>query len=199
MHYSVPFFAWLFLFFLLPGFYPTLDGQPIYNAKIGLHSSALEAELDGVLVEGRLGWQVGLDARIGGGTFYLQPGVYAHRTPLRFTRKDGNPAYGVADSHLFGLRMPLLLGMRLSRDPLITAWHLRAGGELRWNAALAEREGFAPADNDLEPWVPAARLELGLDILFLTVDVGYSLSFSSSFSEVEGRDHGLIMALGISF
>ncbi len=195
------------LSFLLTAFFLSvctlsLPAQPIYNIKAGYHSNSLDTRIDGTQVEARGGWQVGMDARIGGGRFYWQPGLYYHRVPLRYTRVDdtgAEPQIREGSSRMQQLRIPMLLGIRLSSDPVFTYWHFRAGPEAIYAMDLKEAEHFSLDIEQARRWVPALRAELGLDILFVTLDVGYTFSLDPFFDPADGRNHSFLVTLGASF
>lgn len=77
------------------------------NPKAGISLSDMKDATEDVDTKGRMGYQAGVDLRLGG-AFFLQPGVHFQQTGLEV---------GGADIDIRGIHVPALLGLRLGVGP----------------------------------------------------------------------------------
>lgn len=93
--------------------------QVTINPKVGISLSDMKDATDGVDTKGRLGYQLGVDLRLGS-AFFLQPGVHYQQTGLEI----GGTAMDVRSVHvpvLFGLRLGAgVAGVRIVGGPAAT-------------------------------------------------------------------------------
>ncbi|HUG27766.1 MAG TPA: hypothetical protein VMK53_05650, partial [Gemmatimonadales bacterium] len=93
--------------------------QVTINPKVGVSRSDMKDATDGVDTKGRLGYQVGVDLRLGT-AFFLQPGVHYQQTGLEV----GGTTMDVRSVHvpvLFGIRLGAgVAGVRIVGGPAAT-------------------------------------------------------------------------------
>lgn len=155
-------------------------------------------------LDGRVGFQVGPTVRIGKGWWYIQPGLYWIRQGIGFKSDIGPDAVTVDDLkddiYLKGFQIPLVFGANvINKD----AFRLRAqvGFDMGWITGVTKNNYNFDTKYYTSPFY-GARAGLGLDILFLTFDLGLFRGFTNVYdqdvyAQEFGRKVAAIKQLGV--
>lgn len=156
--------------------------QTVINPKIGVNASRLSTDPKVGEVSGRVGYQIGLDARIGD-RVYFQPGLFWFRqsTQLRTASQvDDTPPEELKDNlNRQGLQLLTQVGFNIVDGD---------GFKLRVNAGPAfsvittvDENDFDLNKSDFKGANLTGNAGIGLDIFFLTLDYNYEFGFSDIF------------------
>ncbi len=172
-----------FLFFIAFVFIASITyAQTVINPKVGINASSLSTDPQGQEVKARIGYQLGLDARIGN-RVYFQPGLFYFKQSSRLRTVDQLPGQGVqqleGDLNRQGLQLLTQVGFaivdgegfkfRVNAGPAISVITAANGGGLDLN-----KDKYKGANL-------TGNAGLGLDIFFLTIDYNYEFGFSDVF------------------
>lgn len=159
----------------------TVSAQSGLNPKAGISFSDMKNATADVDTKGRMGYQVGVDLRLGGGVF-LQPGVHYQQVGL-----EQATLLGPYDLDVRSIHVPVLVGLRLGTG--LTALRVAGGGALTMIGSVPENDGGIVKD-DLNERQWGLMAGVGLDLMGLSVDLtgeaGQSRFFGSG-SEVKLR------------
>jgi hypothetical protein len=175
--------TWFIAVFLSLGAFPTF-AQIQFNPQIGVTFADLSVEPRDVLgvelsTEGKAGFLVGADLRIGG-KFYIQPGLFVIGTKTVYTYDNG-VIVDKSEITRYGAKLKGLVGYKL----IDNSFRLRIMGgptydfELSLNAddnPYFDKDQFKSGIFNLDAGV-------GVDILFLTAELGYSWAFTETFDK----------------
>lgn len=178
-----------------------LSAQITVNPKVGVNVSGIDAKLEDFKAEARAGWNAGLDFRLGDGFLYLQPGAHYYSYTARLVQDLDNPN-DVAlkdETTIQNLKLPVNLGLRLLGNNDFFQLHARGGIVPTYTLGVKERSGFALDKESLKDWTFGANVGLGVDILFLTVDLNYEIGLTDYFQNVEGKNNVLTLTAGVKF
>ena len=141
--------------------------------QAGVNGTYLTSDLADIAYSAQVGYQFGLNVRLGG-FFHIQPGVYWQRSQkeLLFTLAD------IQDDVLFDqINVPLLFGIKPIPLKLL---------ELRINTGPSVSFVTSVGDNlvglekeDFKSPVWGLVFGVGVDILFISVDVNYELGLTN--------------------
>lgn len=132
--------------------------QVTINPKIGVSRSDMKDATEGVDTKGRLGYQAGVDLRLGG-AFFLQPGVHYQQTGLEV----GGTAMDVRSVHL-----PVLFGIRLGAG--VAGVRIVGGPAATFVRSVNDDSGGVMQDLLRERRI-GGMLGLGVDVMGFSVDL----------------------------
>jgi hypothetical protein len=182
--------------------------QTQINPVIGVNFSQLVNEPDQVNSESRLGWQFGVNFRMGD-RFYFQPGVHYAQLNSELTPAEGADTISISSfqSNIGVLRVPLLAGLRIfsneDKEALFNI-NVHAGVAAEWILAVDEENAGLTKDDFASP-IFGAVLGAGIDFLFLTLDIDYEIGLTPVFDneqiklDPEPKNNALIISLGGKF
>ncbi len=178
-----------------------LNAQVTVNPKIGVNVSGIDAKLEDFDAEARAGWNAGLDLRLGDGFLYLQPGAHYYSYTARLIQNldDPNDVELKDETTIQNIKLPVNLGLRLLGNNDFLQLHARGGIVPTYTLGVKERNGFAFDKETLKDWTFGANLGVGVDVLFLTVDLNYEIGLTDYFQDVEGKNNVLTLTAGIKF
>ena len=147
--------------------------QLTVTPQAGINSAFLSNDLTGVTYDAEIGFQLGVNFRFGG-FFYFQPGIYYETfnksmiLELSGLRGDFSNGY---------INIPILVGLKIV--PL-TVLDLRLNTGLFYNRLVTVGENDLGLEKDdfvgtTWGWI----LGLGLDFVFLSVDISYEFGMSN--------------------
>lgn len=128
------------------------------NPKAGVSVSDMKDATDGVDTKGRMGYQAGVDLRLGG-AFFLQPGAHLQQTGLEI---------GGADIDVRGVHVPVLFGLRLGAGP---AGVRVVGGPAVTIVRSVNDNASGITEELLRERRLGGMLGVGADLMGLTVDL----------------------------
>lgn len=156
--------------------------QTVINPKAGLNVSRLSTDPQLGEISARVGWQVGLDARIGG-RVYFQPGLFYYKQSSRLqtqTQVEGqDPLDLEEDLNRQGLQLLTQVGFYIVDAE---AFKLRAnvGPAISLLTSVGESETIS--EDNYEGTSLTGNAGIGFDLFFLTFDYNYEFGFSNVFS-----------------
>ena len=189
-------FSLAFTFF---AFSALLSAQFIPNA--GLHGYlndrvvATEINGDQLQLEGRSGWHVGPDFRIGKKVLYVQPGVHYYSTNTRVTdlREVGLPRDLGSQNHV-ALKIPLQAGLRLGLNGT-AAVHLQ-GGPVATTSIKEKLVSDLGGQRDLTIGMQAGA---AVDLLRFNLYARYEWGLTDAWESTPGTADVLSVGVGLVF
>ena len=171
------------------------------NPKVGVNFSGIESELNDITAEARVGWNAGVDFRMGDGLFFLQPGAHYYNYTARLLQNVERPE-DVAfeeETTIQSIKAPVNLGLRITGDNGLLGIHIKGGVTPTYILGVDEREGFAFSKEQLNNFTWGANAGVGVDFLFLTVDANYEMGLNDFFANAEGANNVLTLSVGLKF
>lgn len=159
------------------------NAQTQINPQAGINLVSYSAVPAGMDVSGQLGFRLGSEFRFGG-RFFLQPGLFylTGNTDFTYNATTGTLVQQVGDVKTNGLNIRLLggwrilntdvFGLRLAAGPTYTSFFQVQKNTSNNNIIIKEE--------DFNKGTVSIDAGLGFDILFLTLDIGYSYGFSDA-------------------
>jgi hypothetical protein len=179
----------------------TASAQVRVSPQVGVNFSAIDADLQDITAESRVGWSAGLDFRVGEKILYFNPGLHFYSNTARLIKGVESPddVDFETETTIQTVKMPLNLGLRLTGDNGLLGLRLRGGITPSYVVSVTEKQDFTFSKDDLNAFTWGANVGAGLDVLFFTLDVTYEVGMTDYFKEVEGRNNVLSLNLGIKF
>ena len=177
------------------------QAQVKISPKIGVNVSAVEGKLTDFDAEARTGWNAGLDARIGDGVFFLNPGIQYHSYTARLM-SDLNQDTRVdftEETTIQSIKAPLNLGLRVTGDNGLIGLHLKGGIVPTYVMSVKETDNFNFDKDQLNSLTWGANVGVGIDFLFLTADLTYEKGLSDYFKDAAGKNNVLSLSVGLKF
>ena len=171
------------------------------NPKVGINFSGIESELDNITAEARVGWNAGLDFRVGDGLFFLQPGAHYYNYTARLIENVERPD-DIAfedETTIQSIKAPVNLGLSLTGSDGLLGIHIKGGITPTYILSVDEQEGFAFSKEQLNNFTWGANAGVGVDFLFLTVDANYEMGLNDFFANAEGANNVLTLSVGLKF
>lgn len=170
------------------------------NPQIGVHSLRLSQEpADGAETNYRTGFLLGTDIRIGNRVFF-QPGLFYTNTKT-IIQNDDVLLTEPDEVGRHALKARTMVGVNVLQTDLL-ALRLGAGPSFDFVLAWNDRDNVVYRDADFKNANTALEIALGLDISFVSAEIGYAHGFSRVFTENQGfrpktRYRGIYASLGI--
>lgn len=144
----------------------------------------------------KVGWQAGVDARFGK-FLYLSPGLhYTSFTMRNVTRDELEGGFHIGDeTTIQSLKMPINAGFKI---PLIGV-RAQAGITPSYVLNIKTPDGTNIGTEPLNRMGFATNLGVGVDILFLTLDLTWEKSRTDFFKNLEGKNNMFALTAGIKF
>ncbi len=191
----------LFALFALALFTLPAMSQVRVNPKVGVNFSGLDAKLGDITTEARVGWNAGMDFRIGDRFLFLNPGVHYYSYTARLFKDVQQPSdvKFEEETTIQSIKTPVNLGIRLTGDNGLLGLHVKGGVTPTMVLGVTEREDFFFDKDDLNTFTMGANVGAGIDFLFLTLDANYEIGLNDFFADAEGRNNVLTVSLGLKF
>jgi hypothetical protein len=171
-------FVGLFIFISSHAF-----GQISLRPFVGVNSSTLTKDFNNVAWQSEAGYQVGADLLIGN-RVYFAPGVHWELIRQNFDPTNPIPGFDTQfrSSHI---RVPLLLGFRAFSRENGGFFNLRlfTGPDVAFRTSSSEHAflGIELNNNTYKNLSWSWNGGIGVDVLFLFIDVGYKIGLSDYF------------------
>lgn len=155
--------------------------QTVINPKVGLNVSRLSTDPELGEISARVGWQLGLDARIGN-RLYFQPGLFYYKQSSRLktqSQVEGQEPMNIEeDLNRQGLQLLTQVGYYLVNGD---GFKLRAnvGPAISLLTSVGESETIG--EDDYQGTNITANAGIGIDLFFLTFDYNYEWGLSKAF------------------
>lgn len=187
-----------------------LFGQVSVNPKGGINLSGINDQPDGVSTNNHVGFNVGLDLRLGEGTFFFQPGAFYYQYNQEFSvvQTAGLSNTLSRDIKVQSIKIPALLGIRVIEADLL-GLRLNAGPAFNFPVKVSgEGTGFDIDRGDYKDIVVGGVVGAGVDLAFFTIDLNYEFGLSdyidfdseqNNFSSQSSRQYVVSLAFGVNF
>jgi hypothetical protein len=171
------------------------------NPKVGVNFSGIESQLNDITAEARVGWNAGIDFRMGDGLIFFQPGAHYYNYTARLLQDVDRPD-DVAfedETTIQSIKAPINLGLRVTGDNGLLGIHVKGGITPTYVLGVDEKEGFNFSKEQLNTFTWGANAGVGVDFLFLTVDANYEIGLNDFFADAEGANNVLTLSVGLKF
>lgn len=178
------------LFFAFTMFYTSISAQVAFRPFVGLNASTLTSDFSDADWQRAAGYQAGLDVQFGN-RVYFQPGIH-----WELINKDLVPENVIGDFstefQATHIRIPLLLGFRLFSDENTSLLNFRVftGPDIAFSVSNSEHSflGIDLSSNQYRRLHWSWNGGVGVNFLFLFLDVGYKVGLSEYFRASVGND-----------
>jgi len=177
----------------------TLAAQVRISPKAGINLSLVDASLPDFDTEARAGWNVGVDARLGKGMIFLQPGLHYLNYTADLLEYESADFDLREQTTIQSLKAPLNLGIRLFGDNGLIGLHVRGGIVPTYVLGVKEADNFAFSADRLNRLTWGANAGVGLDLLIFTADISYEHGLTDFFKDTTGGNNVLTMSVGFKF
>lgn len=192
----------IMLLFLGTFCFPIISqGQIKINPKLGVNASNLETDIRDLTAEARVGWNLGLDLRMGGGMIFFNPGIHYYSFAADLTPNiTSQTNFDVRNqTTIQNIKVPVNIGINLTGSGgLLNIW-VKGGGSANFFGGVKQVDGASLVSDDFSKVNFGLNLGVGVDVLFVTVDATYELGQTNFFAEGESRNNMLTVSAGIKF
>tara|TARA_R110000850_G_scaffold23021_7_gene67677 strand:+ start:275 stop:898 length:624 start_codon:yes stop_codon:yes gene_type:complete len=186
--------------------YGQADNSATINIKGGLNLSGIKDEPNGVSTNNMLGYNAGLDVRLGENLFFLQPGAYFYQYNQEYTIvdfSDPTEAKATGDIKVQSIKVPVLLGARVVSSDALTI-RINAGPAFNFPVDVtSSNEGFQIQRKNYNSANVGGVLGAGVDLAFFTFDLNYEfglseyIDFSKSPDFTSGSSEQFVISLNV--
>lgn len=172
------------------------NAQVTFVPKVGVNLSALDFETSGNNIEGRAGFHVGADARIGQGKIFFNPGVFYQSFTAKLLNTSSSTDLKDETTIQF-LKIPVNVGWRITGDKGLVKLNLHGGLVPNVLLGVNEKKIFGFTKEIIEPFNLGANIGLGVDISAVTVDVQWEAGLTDFYKYLEGGNNVLSVTVGL--
>ncbi|MDX2067152.1 MAG: outer membrane beta-barrel protein [Haliscomenobacter sp.] len=173
----------------------------VINPKVGVNLSAVDGNLGDLQAAAKVGWNAGVDFRVGGKKLFLSPGLHFNNYTARLLNDiDTDTQVNFKDeTTIQALKAPVNIGFDITGRKQLLNLYLKGGVTPTMVLAVNEKAGIPFSKDDLKTFSWGANVGLGMDITILTVDLNYEIGMSDYFANTTGRNNVLTLSAGIRF
>ena len=173
----------------------------VINPKVGVNLSAVDGNLGDLQAAAKVGWNAGVDFRVGGKKLFLNPGLHFNNYTARLVNDiDTDTQVNFKDeTTIQALKVPGNIGFDSTGRKQLLNLYLKGGVTPTMVLAVNEKAGIPFSKDDLKTFSWGANVGLGMDITILTVDLNYEIGMSDYFANTTGRNNVLTLSAGIRF
>ena len=177
------------------------NNKTVINPKVGVNLSAVDGNLGDLQAAAKVGWNAGVDFRIGGKKLFLSPGLHFNNYTARLVNDiDTDTQLNFKDeTTIQALKAPVNIGFDITGKKQLLNLYLKGGVTPTMILAVNEKAGIPFSKDDLKTFSWGANVGLGMDITILTVDLNYEIGMSDYFANTTGRNNVLTLSAGIKF
>ena len=182
----------------------TAFSQIEINPQFGLLVTSLsDTPEDSYEATGRAGWMAGLDLRYGE-TFYLQPGAFFTSSRMYYKYND-QLAISPQEINRTSLKVKGMVGFKLLNTGLLKL-RIAAGPTYEFQTSMDDIDNEIIDRDNYNKGNLSIDAAAGINVLFLTLDVGYSFGLSEVYDDDNGinlnakpRYNSFYITAGIQF
>lgn len=169
--------------------------------RAGLNISGTDATIKDIRTDAKVGWNAGLDFRVGDGFLFLQPGAHFYsNTTTPVSNIDDIEDFDFKDqTTIQSVKLPLNIGINLLPKNGLLRIHAVGGITPTFVAGVKEAENFAFTKDDLNTMTWGANVGVGVDVLFLTVAANYEVGLTDYFKDSSGGNNVFTLSAGLKF
>lgn len=177
------------------------NNKTVINPKVGVNLSAVDGKLNDLQAAAKVGWNAGVDFRVGGKKLFLSPGLHFNNYTARLVNDiDTDTQVNFKDeTTIQALKAPVNIGFDITGRKQLLNLYLKGGVTPTMILAVNEKAGIPFSKDDLKTFTWGANVGLGMDITILTVDLNYEIGMSDYFANTTGRNNVLTLSAGIRF
>lgn len=168
------------------------------NPKFGFNTSNFNTdEVEDFEAHGRVGWNAGVDVRIGK-FLYFAPGLHYYKTTMRFVTRDEVEDFQFdleGEPTIQSIKMPIVVGAKI---PLIGI-RAQAGIVPSYVLSTKDPNGNNLGTGLLNRLTTATSFGVGWDLTFITFDLNYMHSMQSFFKDWEAKNNTVTLSVGLKF
>lgn len=165
------------------------DRSVYFNPKVGLNLSGLNDQPEGVSTSNKLGYNAGLDLRIGEGTVFLQPGIFYYQFNREYSvvSTGSSSSASTKDIKVESIKVPVNIGFRIiETKPLSIRFNL--GPAFSFPVTVTQYEdNFDIARDNHKNVSIGGVVGAGVDLSLLTLDLNYEFGLSD-FIDFTGQN-----------
>ena len=191
----------LLALFAIAIFSSTAMAQVKVNPKVGVNFSGVDAQLQDITADARVGWNAGVDLRIGNGFLFLNPGAHFYSYTARLIKDVESPGDVSFEDEttIQNIKLPVNLGLRLTGDNGLIGLHVKGGIVPTMVTGVQEKQDFFFDKDDLNTFTLGANIGAGIDFLVFTLDANYEIGLNDFFADATGRNNMLTVSMGLKF
>ena len=190
----------LFLALCLVTFAYQAQAQLKFIPRVGVNASAIDARIQDIRAEARVGWNAGFDLQAGDGFIFLRPGAHYYNYTTNLVKdiefQDINPE---DQASVQAVKLPLNLGVNLTGNGGLLKVHAIGGVTPTFVMGVSDAPEFDFSKDDLNGMTWGANVGLGVQLLFLTVEANYEIGLTDYFQDVEGSNNVFTLSAGLKF
>ncbi|AEE52346.1 outer membrane beta-barrel protein [Haliscomenobacter hydrossis] len=177
------------------------QAQTVINPKFGVNLSAVNGNLNDLQASARVGWNAGVDLRVGGKKLFLSPGLHFNNYTARLVNdlSTDTQVKFKEETTIQAIKAPVNIGFDITGKKQLLNLFLKGGVTPTMILAVNEKPGIPFSKDDLKTFTWGANVGLGMDITILTVDLNYEIGMSDYFANTTGRNNVLTLSAGIRF
>lgn len=178
------------------------------NPKIGINFSGLNDEPEGVSTNNMVGYNAGLDLRLGGGVLFFQPGAFYYQYNQEYTiiNTGTSQANVVRDIKVQTIKIPVQLGVNVIPFDIFGI-RINAGPAFNFPINVSGDENdFAISRDEHKDVTVGGVVGAGIDFSILTFDINYEFGLSdyidlsdSNLQSGSSKQYVLSLNIGLRF
>jgi hypothetical protein len=177
-----------------------LEAQVKLVPRVGLNASAIDARLQDIRAEARVGWNAGLDFQMGDGFIFLRPGAHYYSYTTNLVNEVDIDDFKFEDeTTVQSVKLPLNLGVSLTGKGGLLQVHAIGGVTPTFVMGVKDTPNFDFSKEDLNGTTWGANVGLGVQVLFLTVEANYEIGLTDYFKYAEGGNNVFTLSAGLKF
>ncbi|WP_373549900.1 outer membrane beta-barrel protein [Haliscomenobacter sp.] len=175
--------------------------KTVINPKVGVNLSAVDGKLNDLQAAAKVGWNAGVDFRVGGKKLFLSPGLHFNNYTARLVNDidTDTQVKFKEETTIQALKAPVNIGFDITGKQQLLNLYLKGGVTPTMILAVSEKAGIPFSKDDLKTFTWGANVGLGMDVSILTVDLNYEIGMSDYFANTTGRNNVLTLSAGIRF
>tara|TARA_R110002124_G_scaffold237397_4_gene402673 strand:+ start:721 stop:1770 length:1050 start_codon:yes stop_codon:yes gene_type:complete len=161
----------------------------------GLHASAFDANFKDDEINGRAGWNAGLDYRIRTKRFFVQPGIHYFNSSMEISQKDSLSQKTFTDGpRVHSLKVPLLLGVYLTKaNSGFFKFNVKGGIVGNYLLAVDKSTQTDFGKDNLNEYSYGANAGIGLEFGFITLDISHEWGITK-FIKTSSKNNNILRA-----
>ncbi len=174
-------------------------GQIKINPKIGFNASNMKINTRELMAEARVGWNLGIDFRMGGGKILFIPGIHYYSFASDYTSNAISKANYVARevTTIENIKIPVNIGVNLTKTGGFFNIWIKGGGSANFFAGVQKIDGSSSVTDEFSKVNYGLNFGVGIDILLFTIDISYEMGQTNFYVVGDSRNNMLTISAGI--